>query len=64
MLMKKNICILPDILLNAGGVTVSYFEWLKNIEHVQPGIIKRQWEQHVKYNMLSKIGITKDDLTI
>ena len=35
MLHKQGIAILPDILVNAGGVMVSYFEWLQNIENEQ-----------------------------
>lgn len=37
ILEEKGIIMLPDILLNAGGVTVSYFEWLKNLDHINPG---------------------------
>jgi len=33
ILSAKNIPVLPDILANAGGVTVSYFEWVQNIEN-------------------------------
>jgi glutamate dehydrogenase (NAD(P)+) len=33
ILAAKNILILPDILANAGGVTVSYFEWVQNRQH-------------------------------
>jgi len=47
ILKSRNIVILPDVFLNAGGVTVSYFEWLKNIEHVSFERLITRWEQTV-----------------
>ncbi|OGT86029.1 MAG: hypothetical protein A3G42_00905 [Gammaproteobacteria bacterium RIFCSPLOWO2_12_FULL_47_76] len=35
ILVKKGTIVIPDILANAGGVTVSYFEWVQNIENEQ-----------------------------
>lgn len=45
ILESKNIMVLPDVYLNAGGVTVSYFEWLKNLSHVRFGRMGKRFEQ-------------------
>ena len=42
ILNKKGILMLPDIYLNAGGVTVSYFEWAKNISHMRYGLMEKR----------------------
>lgn len=55
ILTKKNVLIIPDIYLNAGGVTVSYFEWLKNLSHVRFGRMGKRFEQKSFQNMLAVI---------
>ncbi|MEC7641522.1 MAG: Glu/Leu/Phe/Val dehydrogenase [Nitrospinota bacterium] len=43
ILRKKGVVIIPDTYLNAGGVTVSYFEWIKNLSHIRFGRMQRRY---------------------
>ncbi len=45
ILIKKGVMVLPDMYLNAGGVTVSYFEWLKNLSHVRFGRMDKRFQE-------------------
>src|ERR1700761_4123789 len=56
--------IVPDMYANAGGVTVSYFEWLKNLSHVAFGRINRRFEENNNLNLVNMVeGITGVSLT-
>ncbi len=54
-LTKKGVLIIPDNYLNAGGVTVSYFEWLKNIYHVRFGRMEKRFEERTSSKLLYAI---------
>jgi glutamate dehydrogenase (NAD(P)+) len=56
---KKGILVIPDMYLNAGGVTVSYFEWLKNLSHVRYGRLEKRFTENANINILKQI----EDLT-
>ena len=45
ILRRKGVVILPDLFANAGGVTVSYFEWVKNLSHIRFGRMQRRAEE-------------------
>ena len=47
--------VVPDMYLNAGGVTVSYFEWLKNLSHVRYGRMEKRFTENMNARILSQI---------
>jgi len=57
--IEKGILVVPDMYLNAGGVTVSYFEWLKNLSHVRYGRMEKRFDE----NQNKKIIAQLEDLT-
>lgn len=55
ILNEKGVLIVPDIYLNAGGVTVSYFEWLKNLSHVRFGRLGKRFDENMNNQILTAI---------
>ncbi len=53
--IKKGILVVPDMYLNAGGVTVSYFEWLKNLSHVRYGRLEKRFTENLNAHILSQM---------
>jgi len=57
--IEKGILVVPDMYLNAGGVTVSYFEWLKNLSHVRYGRMEKRFDENQNGQILAQIeGLT------
>ena len=52
VLYRRGITVIPDMYLNAGGVTVSYFEWLKNLAHVRFGRMEKRLEERTNRRIL------------
>ena len=55
ILNKKGTLIVPDMYLNAGGVTVSYFEWLKNLSHVRYGRMEKRFNENMNSHIVSQM---------
>ncbi len=60
VLESKGVLVLPDLLMNAGGVTVSYFEYVKNLGHIRPGLLTKRWEAMGKKKIVENIYKIRD----
>jgi glutamate dehydrogenase (NAD(P)+) len=55
ILARRGIMVIPDSYINAGGVTVSYFEWVKNLGHVRFGRMQKRFEQGAYGRLLEAV---------
>ncbi len=55
VLLEAGKLIIPDVYLNAGGVTVSYFEWLKNLSHMRFGRMDKRFNQQTYQNLIELV---------
>jgi len=55
ILNAKGVFIIPDMYLNAGGVTVSYFEWVKNLSHVRFGRLEKRFDERAFLTVLQTV---------
>ncbi len=55
ILLGMGVMIIPDMYINAGGVTVSYFEWLKNLSHMRFGRMEKRFNHQTYANLVSLV---------
>jgi glutamate dehydrogenase (NAD(P)+) len=64
VLGRRKVMVIPDAYINAGGVTVSYFEWVKNLGHVRFGRMQKRHEQGAYTRLLQAVeGVTGQRFT-
>ncbi len=56
ILAERGVMILPDAFLNAGGVTVSYFEWVKNLSHLRFGRMEKRHDEQARRRVLEALA--------
>jgi glutamate dehydrogenase (NAD(P)+) len=54
-LHERGVMVVPDAFINAGGVTVSYFEWLKHLQHIRFGRMEKRFEEKAARQILNAI---------
>ncbi|MEO1918996.1 MAG: Glu/Leu/Phe/Val dehydrogenase [Paracoccaceae bacterium] len=64
VLLKNGVVIIPDLYANAGGVTVSYFEWVKNLSHIRFGRMQRRQEESRHQLLLDELQRLSEDSSI
>ncbi len=66
ILNQRGVVVLPDAFVNAGGVTVSYFEWIRNLAHIRFGRMERRYDemrgQHMAQALESMTGSKLPDI--
>src|SRR5690606_33223210 len=55
ILIERGVLVIPDLYLNAGGVTVSYFEWVKNLSRVSFGKLEQRYDMLNNYRIVEAI---------
>jgi glutamate dehydrogenase (NAD(P)+) len=55
ILRERGVMVIPDVYLNAGGVIVSYFEWLRNLSHMRHGRMSRRFEERNAERILEAV---------
>ena len=61
ILLSKGVVIIPDMYANAGGVTVSYFEWVKNLSHIRFGRMERRREESRNKSIVDELERLSSD---